>query len=314
MSGQTFTCPKCDYENGGHELICGECGVELFVQCLTLECKGKNRLGANHCSTCGTNLVEYRLKRWRELDELLERALELVNNHESSRAVELLNIISAEGHEEFAKAQAEALDLVRRIKEEEQLEKQSEQAAARGDWQKAEEILRDLMKASPARKYISDRINELRQRSQEQFGDQVRQAKDSAGRAKEALSAGDFKTTINDAYESLEKLPPTHPAVPKLVALMDQAKEQNTKRIQRILTALVAGIGILTIAGHFYLAGNSPSYAMVKEIQKKEAEISKSLKLSVPPEWKVPNYIKTAVDGFRTPPSVVQETGNSFKR
>jgi hypothetical protein len=66
MPAQTFNCPKCDYENGGHELTCGQCGVELFLECLKMDCKGKNRLGSNHCSTCGINLVEFRLKRWRE--------------------------------------------------------------------------------------------------------------------------------------------------------------------------------------------------------------------------------------------------------
>jgi tetratricopeptide (TPR) repeat protein len=314
MPAQAFNCPKCDYENGGHELICGQCQADLLVRCLTVDCLGKNRLGSNHCSTCGTNLVEYRLKRWRELDELLERAIEFVNNRESPRALELLNKVSAEQHEEFAKAQDEALDLVRQIKQEEMLEKQSEEAAVRGDWQKAEEILRDLMKASPARKHISDRINELRQRNQEQFGDQVRQAKDLADRANEALRGRAFKTAINDAFESLKKLPSTHAAVPQLVALMDQAKEQHTKRTQRILAAIGTGIGILTIAGHFHLAGNRPSYALSKEIKKKQAEITESLKSSEPPGWKVPNYIKTAVDGFRSPPSVVQEIGNSFQR
>ncbi|MDA0841056.1 MAG: hypothetical protein O3B01_10305 [Planctomycetota bacterium] len=314
MPARTFNCPKCDYENGGHDLTCGQCGVELFVKCLMGDCHGKNRLGSNHCSTCGKNLVEYRLKRWRELDELLERALDFVNSHESSRAVELLNKVSAEQHPEFAKAQDEALDLVRRIKEEEKLEKQSEEAAACGDWQKAEEILRELMKTSPARKYISDRINELRQRSQEQFGNQVRNAKELADRANEAFRGRDFKTAINDAFESLQKLPPNHASVPQLVHLMDEAREQYTKRTQRILTTIGASLGILTIAGHFFLAGNRPSYVVAKEIQKKQVEITKSLKMSEPPEWKVPNYIRTAVDGFRSPPNVVKETGNSFQR
>ncbi|MDP7252646.1 MAG: hypothetical protein QGF00_23745 [Planctomycetota bacterium] len=314
MPAQTFNCPKCDYENGGHELTCGQCGVELFLECLKMDCKGKNRLGSNHCSTCGINLVEFRLQRSRALDEILETALDFVNNHENPRAVELLNKVSAERHEEFAKAQDEAIELVRRIKEEEQLEKQSEEAAARGDWQTAEAILRELMKTSPARKYISDRINEIRQRSQEQFGDQVRHAKDLADRANEALKARHYKAAINDAFESLQRLPANHAAVPQLVAVLDEAKENHTKRTQRILAAIGVGIGILTIAGHFFLAGKRPSYAMAEEIRKNQTEITENLKSSQPPGWNVPNYIKTAVDGFRAPPSVVKETANSFQR
>lgn len=310
----SYACSKCGSANAGHARKCERCGAALLFECLARACTGRNRPDANHCSACGLNLVEFRLKRWRELDELLEMAQGSYAGQDLGKALAGLQEVLSEPHEEFRKVRDEARKLTERIAGQENLETLASAAASQGNWDHAEQYLRSIALAFPEREDVPRLLTELQQDRERSEASQLGLAKDAMRQAHELRDRRAYGMALRKAGEALSLLPPSHPVVPKISDFVAQVRSANTLRLRKWLALGSAAIMALLIVGYLMLAGSRPSLDLATRVDEMTREVDENLRVSEPPPWRVPDYSRTATETFRSPPVLPDRAGRAFIR
>jgi len=310
----SYACGKCGSANPGHALKCERCGAALLIECLARDCVGRNRPDANHCSTCGLNLVEFRLTRWRELDRLLEMTQEGLAGQNLGEALAGLQEILSEPHEEFQKVRDEARKLTERIADQDSLEKLASEAASQGNWDHAEQYLRGIALAFPEREDVPRLLEELQRDRERSEASQLESAKDAMRQAHELRDRQAYGMALRKADEALSLLSPSHPVVPKINDFVAQVRSANTLRIRKWLALGSAAIMVVLVAGYLMLASRRPSLDLARRVDEMTREVEENLRASEPPPWRVPDYSHTATETFRSPPALPDNAGRAFIR
>jgi hypothetical protein len=284
------------------------------VKCLVPSCTGRNRPDANRCAACGVNLADLRLRRWRELDGLLEEAHGLYASRNVSAALSRLQSVLSEPHEEFLKVREDARSLVERIAAQEGLDELAPVVATRARWEAAEQYFRCLALVYPERKDVPEFIGQCREKAKQAEAAQLQAAQEAVQSARDCLAKGGSGLALRKAYGALALLPEDHPAAPEIRDFIQAARRANTLRLRKWFALASAAVMVILIAGHLVLAAHRPSLALVLTVRQMEQDIERNLKQSEPPPWHVPDYSQTATDTFRTPPVLPEGLGRAFVR
>ena len=312
----SYACTKCGSANSSQARNCDACGALLLVKCLKQDCQGRNRPDAAHCSACGTGLDDFRLRRWRELDKLLEQARQsqALGGAGLASALQCLKEVMSEPHAEFQRARDEAREFAAQVEKQENLKRQAMSAAESGNWEDAEHFVNVLGMAHPGRRDLGELAEELRQKKGEALSEGFRAVRDAVDKAHEHFSRGAYRASIQEAEKALHCLPAGHPSEPKIRQLMADSRMANASRWGKILATAVGGILALLTAGHLAYSFQSPVLRFAQEVRDTAEEVSKNLEFSEPPPWVVPDYAERSTRTFRRPPRLPDGIGHGFVR
>jgi hypothetical protein len=255
-----------------------------------------------------------RLRRWRELDVMLEEAQAVYAVRDVAGALSRLQKVLSEPHEEFLKVREDAQRLVEKIATQEDLEQVSPVVANRERWEAAEQYFRCLALVHPERKDIPELIGQCQEKGKQAEAAQLQAARDAVQSAHDCLAGGDSGLALKKAHEALALLPEGHPVAPEIRDFIQAARLANTLRLRKWFALASAGVMVILIAGHLVLAAHRPSLALVLKVQQMEQDIQRNLRQSEPPPWHVPDYSQTATDTFRNPPVLPDGLGRAFVR